>query len=358
MKMKTKLIVNVSLFATFLLTSKISFSQKKMDIDLNKWIPATLNIQISYSRSYEEADVYEQLRSGKINRDQAKKKFKEFDQNSLIEAGTAIFLKYNGRNMLVTAKHMLYKPQLTGNDPDALLSTVGKIILVENIYKPNYTVGVKIDGNNNMLMKRGSEKPFIMFSGMTNRFPLYMEYLESDKTGIKRDEDVAVVNLDDEMYCKGLLDVLKKRGYTPIALNDIDENCNLIKGQEIETLGYTEKSSVVFQKENKNIFWEGYAYVAPVFTRGTVAASTKSEKLIKGNIFVFHGNSGGPLVSNNKLVGIVQGYDSEVLSASPASQNYYIDGTPLFVKSNIVLGFIKRADEYFHQQSLQQNYNK
>ena len=71
-------------------------------------------------------------------------------------------------------------------------------------------------------------------------------------------------------------------------------------------LGFPIESLVAQKSIPKALYnWSSVNIAIPLVTKGVISNTGNHSKTFEGNIFVYHGNSGGPIISNNKLIGII-----------------------------------------------------
>jgi hypothetical protein len=105
-----------------------------------------------------------------------------------------------------------------------------------------------------------------------------------------------------------------------------------------------------FQVGKKNLppavyNWQSDILSLPVVSEGTISDEMPTNSWFSGNIFVYHGNSGGPIVSNNKLIGLVSRGVPELKQVSTPTGSYYINRHILFTKSSLILPLLLKLEE-------------
>ncbi len=122
--------------------------------------------------------------------------------------------------------------------------------------------------------------------------------------------DMAIISLDhwdrtgfqDRKFGDGLI----AAGYEPVTLADIRDEPST-EGAEIFTVGFPEDVAVIDEADNEDgrDHWEARSISLPVFAFGRVSMLHKSLEYFWSDMSVFEGNSGGPVVEDGKLVGVV-----------------------------------------------------
>jgi len=193
--------------------------------------------------------------------------------------GTAIFLKNDSRYYLLTARHVLYDEKLN--------NIFGIIFRV-----PSYDEVVlqKEDSS--------SDKNFLMNLG--TGAPSTLPYIFSDPA-----LDLAIISLRGPFYSQ-FAENLIKNGYIPISIDDIAEEPSQ-EGVEVFTIGFPGAMSGIGLRNlhPASAAWASNIYSLPVTTFGRVAMLHKELSNYWVDMSIYPGNSGGPIIENNKLVGIV-----------------------------------------------------
>jgi hypothetical protein len=293
----------------------------KDQLVVNKWVHAVINIQCQTPKeSPSISHILDEFFNHQINHDQFMRKLDSVNALalSLATAGTATYLLYKSHHYLLTAKHVL-------ND-----ATRGKnaifyiIILVNDVNNPGETR--IIDNNNNMITEK---EPFLIGNE---------SYIFSSD-----DDDIAIVCLDVDPQGIQFWKTLDKRGYIPIKSDDIDTKCKIKPNQKIICIGYPQDISVV---DVKNLpigafVWQSFQITTPILTHGVISDIIQDKNYFFGDTFVYHGNSGGPVVSNNKLVGIVHGFKVDTLKAETFHYRLYHSQ---FMKSDLIFPLLEKID--------------
>jgi hypothetical protein len=136
---------------------------------------------------------------------------------------------------------------------------------------------------------------------------------------------------------------LKVRGYVPIDVDAIDSSYNPKKGDLTYSIGFPELS-MIGKKTSIDTFeiFQSNNVTLPVVSVGKVLEIKNATQYLISDVFVYHGNSGGPLIHNNKLVGIVHGPNLEVreVSGTRLKSYYFLDGNQ-FVKTKYIMPLLR-----------------
>jgi S1-C subfamily serine protease len=276
--------------------------------DIKKWEKSVVNIECQSLRySPEEInEIIEIERSrNKFNTEQDEiERRAELGRETNPVAGTAIYFTDKGKKYLVTAKHVIFDPQeSSGNSGQRLY----KDISIRTPY--DYYLKSKI--NNSSIPSTGY--------GFANPF-----YLSDDAT------DIGIISLQASLT-NSLIKTLEDDGYIPIDISDIDTSHTNNAGESIAAIGYPDISKIgVFQKIND---YQSNVVVLPVSTFGSIAMFHHRLSYFISDITVYPGNSGGPIIKANKLIGIVSGQVLIPADKRDANNDYY--STSLFSRGTL-----------------------
>ena len=273
------------LFALIIYTS-ILFAQKIKALNIDKWEKAIINIY-AVSKEYtgkEAIQVYQTLKP-KID---STKFVDSLKTKGFIISGTAIYLKDGNNRYLITNRHLVIDEKGTEEKREKSVS-----FEVEKTEK-NYLDILWLQTNLPLNAYLKNQKSFGSLS--------YMGVKNIDEVANISDDslDIAILslqNISGKLFLSGLKDSI----YEPISITDIDTT-DLFIGQDITAIGYPATSLITIAKglgyfENK--------VVLPMVTFGRIAMYHTLVNNYYGDITVYPGNSGGPVISNNKMVGLV-----------------------------------------------------
>lgn len=310
------------LIGTLLLLLIVSncFGQlRKPDELIDKWIKSVVNIECTQSNEKYITYVYRRYENKIIDSNLMVRLTDSLLKNQKSFFGTCIFLKYKSKYFLLTAKHVL-------NDTTAIFPNTiyNHIKLVEN----------------EAFLNTGTQKEqsFLVGNGIGPMETRPYEFSEK--------EDIGIISLSDGLN-KGFLNVLLKRGYLPISLSNIDTNCLLKPGQKIVCIGYPTET-VLYQRKGldfKDKIWESSIISSPLVSYGFVNSSVKNESFFDGGIYIYYGYSGGPVISNNKLIGITSRREIEKITTNNVIPFiYYFQYKSIFVKTSLLMGLLKKIE--------------
>jgi len=260
-------------------------------------------------------------KSAVINLEARKNKWENLDsqrtmsfQESLMPlkraTGTAVFLRHDKHRYLITARHMLF-------DADAILQKK-KYNQYDSINDP-FSIYLNIMQIQSSEETEEAAKIPNIGLGLLG----VPSYRESNYIYSTPDMDLAIISLDGNTRYSMFADILEKKGYKPISLTDIDTT-SLNYGDQIVCVGYP---SVSFggEKTIDSTMLSYYSnYVSnPAFTFGHVANPSIHNYFFLSDLTISPGNSGGPIIKEGKLVGIVSLQGN--LNVQDKNGNNYMD---------------------------------
>lgn len=236
--------------------------------------------------------------------------------------GTAVFLKHEGRHFLLTARHVLHDPlgaQYHVEDTadffkDAPEDFRESVLTSLREGAPNriYSIIFRVPSLDEVLASGPDEhREFLMNleAGVSWLAP----YTFSDPV-----LDLAIVSLDSRN--RKFTAELLAQGYSPIAMEDIaDEPTE--EGTEVFTVGYPAATATLGQLNLSGLMqhWASASFSAPTFAFGRVSMLHEKLDYFWCDMSVYPGNSGGPVVEHDRLVGIIikqAGIEGKILDQS------------------------------------------
>lgn len=328
--------VSWSVRKTYLLFLLIPFnvlSQKVTSYNLerkevNKWTKAVVNLETQANFLISRLFVEIQIRERNHDNPPSTEYLKTL-QDSLFRirhAGTAIYLLYNKKHYLISARHVLE------DTPSYLHPEIYSWIFLRPNGSPlfdnkeieqdiNYTHYLQLSARMKL-----NEVPFIFSSAKG---------------------DLAIISLDD-IRPNGLqvINSLNRKGYVPITLSDIDTSGTIHKDDHLLAIGFPDFSEVQYKNLPMSfLHWQSFAVTIPVITKGMVETFTNdTSKTFTGNIFVYHGFSGGPVIRNNKLIGINRAYTRNLVKIDETQMNYYIVESSIFSKARYIMPMLRELE--------------
>ncbi|MCM3353188.1 serine protease [Bacillus halotolerans] len=242
--------------------------------------------------------------------------------------GTAVFLKEGDKQYLVTAKHVV-EDRSSGYidylcNPIFLVPRYGQATEDEEVFIMNINAGVT------------RMRPFA---------------LSNDE------EDLAVISLnstDTQNFAEALL----KQGYEPIDITEVQNDSSVLtEGDDVFAIGFP-NTSLLQEREltQAEIPWKSKHISSPLFSFGKVAMNPDLN-FIWVDISIYPGNSGGPVIKDGKLIGIVSG-QSVILGNSITQSGkpiYTGDGEQIYsqiripfakvIKSHLIFNLLEQLNQ-------------
>ena len=324
--------MKVILFLTSALLQLSVVSQTVSADSMNrKWTKATINIQCTYSMMQYFAALGQASKNHMLP-DSIIRLQQQFIINNPIKSnGSAIFVVDKGNYYLLSARHVF-------QDPTALRqgALCNWIRLIDNPAKAKIPDYVRVDtfANVTTVYETASDDIHIL-NGMFGKL--------SDSTYIFSDssEDLAIVDLSIRPDGEGFIKTLLNRKYEPIKLSDIDSQCYLKKDQDIIAVGYPEHSIVKkYERPAAAEIWMPSEISIPIVSMGKIARPNVRKKFFEGNIFTYHGSSGGAIVRNNKLIGIVSRFENDTTKSQAGDLLYFVSHF-IFIKSSLIMPLLR-----------------
>jgi Trypsin-like peptidase domain len=303
-------------------------------IMLNKWKKAVIHIECatdsehSYDKMERLRELIEKFKSEEISQD-------EFVKEQLLilgklrdirSWGTALFLIYNSKRYLVTARHVVWDEKsaereleeeknrtksLPENRRRGLLQSAE-----EKKQNQIFSIIFRVPSRNEIISKDKKNIPSFLMNlgaGVTSDLP----YTFSSKK-----IDLAIISLDREHPDSQFADELLELGYEPISLEDINDEPTG-EGSEVFTVGFPGAISKIgtLNRQPAEVNWASNNYSLPAFAFGKVSMLNEELPCFWADMSIYKGNSGGPVIEDDKLVGVVSAQPKETSSAAVTIQS-------------------------------------
>ena len=220
--------------------------------------------------------------------------------------GTALLLSHAGRRYLLTARHVVWdelsaKRELEEETRRALSwpEHMRQHLLqsaVERAQNNIFSIIFRVPSLDEVLAKRESRE-FLMNLGAGSSFTV--PYTFSDP-----DLDLALISLDqrDTRFA----DELNSLGFTPVASDEIGDGPDT-EGQEVFTIGFPSSTALLGQvsQHPASAHWSSSHFSLPVASFGRVSMHHNVLPFFWADMSIYPGNSGGPVVADDRLVGVV-----------------------------------------------------
>lgn len=270
---------------------------------LEEWKKAVVHLECaadsisSDDRASQFFSLVEQLKNGEITQEEYIAKLSK-DYNKGIRdiryQGTAIFLEHESKRYLLTARHVVEdklseerinaKLQLDGFTHERNYEMIFNMIFRVPNFDKVKTEGDSLPHNFLMGLNAGVSKPF---------------------TFSNSDIDLAIISLDVR-HNEDFANQLMEEGYVPISLDDICDD-PVTEGDEIYSIGFPGITSLLghIKLPDDDFMWSSEYLSLPVFSFGKIAMAHENLFYSWGDVSIYPGNSGGPVIHNGKLIGIV-----------------------------------------------------
>lgn len=282
---------------------------------MEKWKKAVVHLECAtdsehfYDRIKRINYLWKELEEGKISHEQFADQISSRIRDIRYH-GTAIFLAYESRRYLLTARHVIwdrhsaereYQVELerTKEWPDHMKSSLiesAKERMLNNIF----SIIFRVPSLDEVLRSNvNKDIEFLMNLGAGTSFSVPYAFSNTDL-------DLAIVSLDqrDSRFA----DELIAKGYEPIEQSDIAD-APTQEGAEVYTVGYPSSTSLLGQitQHHSIAHWASSYFSVPTFSFGRVSMLHDELPFYWVDMSIYPGNSGGPIIENGKLVGIVSG---------------------------------------------------
>lgn len=285
------------------------------EININKWKNATIHLESATdSKTFEEQqninrDNLNHLQSGEISLEEYSRR--SYTGKDVRFRGSALFIEYDNKKYLVTARHVLHdtlgasrylklrrefynKAQITLTNDDY------KKLLIES-EKEIFNIIFRVPKLDEIINEKGKIA--------TQEFLMVLQaggYDYAPYTFSKPELDLAVISLEADSRTKPFLIDLEKNGYKPIIIDSLSTK-SIKEGDEIFCIGYPKTTSPLYRinlpKAMAN--WSSSLISLPTISFGNIAMLHQILPFYWGDISVYPGNSGGPVIKNDNLIGIV-----------------------------------------------------
>ncbi|MDD4137247.1 MAG: hypothetical protein PHT99_05040 [Methanoregula sp.] len=249
------------------------------------------------------------------------------DGSQARQSGTAIFIHYEGRYFLVTAAHLLIDRRIGSDKP--LYSQIYKLLYrvpllseLKDVQKKKIlTRNLFFDESNRLHQQVSFEGNSYGHEGediSSGKYILLSESINQDESAvtIQKDYDLAVISLrarQNEIPARLFLrdplffEELQLLDYQPATIEEIGEGPSG-EGADILTVGYPNHISLVDIQDRILEKYEEYFsadVTLPCFTFGKISMMSSYLPFFWGDLRVYIGNSGCPVIEGDKIVGVV-----------------------------------------------------
>ncbi len=253
--------------------------------------------------------LWKKLSEGEISREEFEKQLSGGTRDIRYH-GTGVFLKHNERRYLITARHVLWDEDSAKTkyqeEPYKALGKSEQLpdIVLEHMEQmvndTIFSIIFRVPSFNEILQDSFViDRSFLMNLGAGTSFSV-------PYTFSKPELDLAVISLDqrDSKFADNLISI----GHVPITLDDIGEEPSK-EGSEVFSVGFPSSTALLGQiSQNADLInWSSSYFSLPTFSFGHISTLHGSLPFFWVDMSIYPGNSGGPIIEGNKIVGIVSG---------------------------------------------------
>ncbi|MDU6380732.1 MAG: serine protease [Klebsiella pneumoniae] len=279
-----------------------------------QWKKAVIHLECAtdsksiYDRLNEEEELDKKLRKGEITSDEYREKT-NFKSRDVRCQGTALFISHNGKRYLLTARHVLFdeisakglydlEGRIVSEHPSDLkersLSYAHKRSLntIFNCIFRVPSLDEVLSGRN----AENRESLNCLGSGLPDSLPYIFSPPELD---------LAIISLDNRRN-EYFANELEELGYSPIPSNLIKDEPSK-EGADIFTIGFPGAVSLLGKTnlDSASAHWASNYFSLPVFSWGKVSMLHTQLPFYWCDMSIYPGNSGGPVIEDGNLVGVV-----------------------------------------------------
>lgn len=288
-------------------------------------------------------------------------------------SGTAIFIHYKEKFFLVTAAHLIIDPGIRSDEPlyHRIFKQMFRVPLLSELNDENkrkiITKNIYFnDKGDPYLQKTRDNRPY-EHEGKDIAAPKFIPLSESyepedSAVTILEDLDLAVISLRmrlNEMFLRTFLndplfvEELLLLEYQPLSFNEIKDEPSQ-EGSDIFTVGYPSHVSQVGKRDEiigkfEKMFSNDISL--PCFTFGKVSMVSSDLSYFWGDLRVYLGNSGCPVIEGNKLVGIVT-HDAVIEEKDKLNNVPFAKATKAKFLSSLLDSQIKKDEIFANPETL------
>ncbi len=307
---------------------------------LNRWKRAIVHVegatdQATLKESIEAfRELCRRLEAGEITSEQWQAEAAETGRRELRSRGTAIFVIHEQRHYLVTARHVLWNERQARGVADLFAPRGPTNPMMQHALSAsmqevfdNYIFGIifLVSSYDEYLNQEVSEIPqwgdSLMNLGAGTRDSAPYTYSEPSI-------DLAVISLDNRD--RAVTARLLERGYVPIP-SDLIGDEPTCEGAEVFTVGFPAVTSEVARLliSPTVLRWRSETLSLPHSTYGRVSLLHPALPFFWADLTIYPGNSGGPVIEGDRLVGIVSAQASIPVELEGAAINGFSARVPL-----------------------------
>jgi S1-C subfamily serine protease len=278
-----------------------------------EWKKAVIHLECAtdsehfYDRIKRMDELREKLNSGEISQEEFGQEISGRSRDLRFH-GTALFISHNQRRYLLTARHVLFDEHSAKRELEEEIQRAegwpehsrGHILSSANERALNniFNIVFRVPSLDEVVSGSDSgHREFLMNLGAGASFTVPYTFSSPDL-------DLALVSLDqrDERFADELIAL----GYSPIP-SDLIKDGPSSEGAEVFTVGFPSATALLGQisQHPASAHWSSSHLSLPVFSWGKVSMLHAQLPFYWCDMSIYPGNSGGPVIENGRLVGVV-----------------------------------------------------
>lgn len=277
-----------------------------MEMNIEKWKKAVIHLECttdseSYHQRIERMDcLRKSFENGEIDSDEYSRQISSKSRDVRFH-GTAIFLIKNDRRYLITARHVVWDEISAKFELEEHQKRNSQIMgaldnyYIESALNRIFYIIFRVPSINEIGQNLFQEFLMNLGAGPSSTHP----YTFSDP-----ENDLAIISLDQND--SGFADELISQGFEPISIEDIGSEPRG-EGVDAFTVGYPSATALLAQlpKTSAELNWASSYVSVPVCSFGKISMLNENLDFFWTDMSIYPGNSGGPIICDGKLVGIV-----------------------------------------------------
>lgn len=307
-----------------------------------QWKKAVIHLECATDSIHKEERLrlHEQLTKKLMKSEISDEEYAQLSARGRVDIrsqGTALFVIHKNKRYLLTARHVLFDDYAANKSIEERTQNISHLpeeTQREIIRQAEYHVAetifpiVYMVPSLDHVTSRGEYGSYPFLTTLGAGVSWQRPYTFSNP-----ERDLAIISLDK--HHGRFADELIRLGYEPISSELISDGPSE-EGAEIFTVGYpgaTSRLGRIIHSYAESI-WASSHYSLPVFSWGKVSMLHQSLEHYWCDISIYPGNSGGPVIENGKLVGIVSGQASISVENVPQASTRIPFG--FIIKSNLI----------------------
>ncbi|CAG1065185.1 hypothetical protein BAC1_00763 [uncultured bacterium] len=284
---------------------------------LEKWKKAVIHLECATDREHFSdrikriQELNEKLKKAEITHDEFAEGIATTKGRDIRFRGTALFFIHAQKRYLLTARHVVWDKISASRE---IAAEKKSALSFSEHLRPKLIQSASERADNRIFDIIFRVPSFDEVKRKSNATPEFLMNLGAGASGTlpytfsTPELDLAIISLDQKSHIQGFADELLRVGHEPIPSEFILDSPSK-EGSDVFTVGFPETTSVIgaLSKTDAAVQWSSLIFSLPVFSFGKVSMMHDELPFFWSDMSVFPGNSGGPVVEDGKLVGIVSG---------------------------------------------------